>query len=170
MKCLALLLALASGAASAQAPPSISLGDLDWWVGLSAGPEAPPMFAGGGIHVSAGRQFAVQLGFEGSDQFTINLAPTTMRAVSLSVGARAQRGRLHAAAFIGPAVVWGRDKFDDDRGGPSRQPYTTSGVAVNGVAFVEVLQGLGLGLGVAGNANSEVSTVGARLTLQAKFN
>ena len=171
MKCLLLLAALSSAAASAQAQPS---GALVWWADVSAGYDAPPMAFSGGAHVSVGRRVAVRLGFDASTEVTLGAPATSVRAASLSVGARAQRGRLRFAAHLGPSVVWGLDRYDVDRQrtgrrGPGREPYVTAGAAYSGSVFIAANPGFGLGLNVSGNLNPEVSTVGVRLAVQTKL-
>ena len=167
MKPLALILALAGPIAVAQAPASH--GALVWWGDLSAGLEASPLFAGAGLHVSAGRRVAVRVGFDNSEEFTLGARPTSVRAVSVSVGARARQGRLHVAAHAGPSVVWGLGRVQTERPGRGRDPYVTGGAALNALAFVDVGAGVGLGVDVSGNVNPEVSTVGARLALHLRL-
>ena len=166
MKPVVMLLALASATPTlAQTAPLAAPEPLVWQAGVDGGFEALPLWLGGGAHVSAGRRLAVRLGADASAEFTLGADPTTVYAVDLSPGVRASAGRLHVAAFAGPSVVWGLGRFERGRLGPSRQPYTTLGLALNGSAVVDVGKGIGLGVGVSGNVNPDVSRGGARLAL-----
>ena len=166
---LALLSLLLASSAWGQAPEAEPTRRLVWWGDVSGGFDAEPFLFGAGVHVSAGRRAAVRVGFDAGDEFTLSAPPTSIRAVSLSGGVRARRGRVHAAAFVGPSVVWGLDRFDGRRTGPSRERYTTLGAAYSGDAFVEVGRGFGLGLSLTGNVNPEVSQIGVRLGVHAKL-
>ena len=143
---------------------------LGWQVEVNGGFEAAPLWAGGGVYVSAGRRLAVRLGIDSNVEFTLGADPTTVQAVSLSGGVRAERGRVRFGAYAGPAVVWGRDRFDIQRVGPGRVPYTTVGLGLNGSAVYEVGSGIGLGLDLSGNVNPEVSRVGVRLAAHIRLN
>ena len=118
---------------------------------------------GGGVHLSAGGRYVVRVGIDGATEFTLGAPPTSVQAVSVAGGVRAHRGPLRFAAHVGPAVVWGRDRSDLARTGPTREPYVTAGLVANGSAVVQVAGGMGFGLDVSGNLNPELSTLGARL-------
>ncbi|WP_412070363.1 hypothetical protein [Rubrivirga sp. IMCC43871] len=171
MRPLYLLLALTTTTAPAwcQATPRDE-DELRWQLEANGGVEASPLWAGAGLYVSTGRLLAVRFGIDSSVEFTLGADPTTVQAVGVSGGVRAQRGRMRFGAYAGSAVVWGRDRFDLQRVGPGREPYTTVGVGISGSAVYEVGGGLGLGLDLSGNVNPEVSRVGLRLAAHVRLN
>lgn len=166
MKALALSVMLLVASASAQEAPADGFG---WWGSVSLGVTETPLWAGSSLSLSAGRQVALRLGYDVSQEFTLGASPTSVNALSLSAGLRTWRGPLHFAAYAGPSVVWGLDQVNHAREGPSRQTYAVVGAALTGNAFVEVARGFGLGVEVSGNVNPEISTLGARLAVHVKF-
>lgn len=176
MKLILLLFGLCAGPLAAQAPlagDAEQSGTRSWSGSVGLSLNTSPYGLGRTASVSTSRRaLALRLGYDGA----ANLKETlTLNAVSLSVGRHTQAGRLHLAAFAGPAVVWGQDGLDEDgfaRGDDlisSHQRYVTAGAALDVSALLALGSRLRLGVGVWANANAQQSTVGAGPRLQVKL-
>jgi len=170
MKLILLLFGLCAGPLAAQAPSTGDAqqsGTRSWSGSVGLSLNTLPYGLGRTASVSTSRRaLALRLGYDGA----ANLKETlTLNAVSLSVGRQAQAGRLHLAAFAGPAVVWGQDGLDENGFALGDERYVTAGAALDVSALLALGSRLRLGVGVWANANAQQSTVGAGPRLQVRL-
>lgn len=159
---LVLTLWLAAPLAHAQTAP------FETWVGVSGGVQASPLTLGASAHVTAGRgSTAIRAAFDYGEEFVVwSGAPTTLNAASLCVAVQLREGRGRLMAHGGPALVWGRGRYQSPSG---RQRYQNVGLAVGGSAVLGLSRSVGIGLDVSGTLNPEVSTVGVRFATHVRI-
>lgn len=164
-----LLLTLCATPLAAQTPSSGTTPSdtRSWWVsgGLSGVSSPYGLGTTVSVHTQRGRR-----GFRVSYDRAANIKETlTLNAVSVSIGGHTQRGRLHLAGFVGPAVVWGADGLDDAGFAVGDEEYQTFGAAVDAVALLGLGSRVRIGVGIWANVNPQQNAFGIGPRLQVRL-
>ncbi|HET6567701.1 MAG TPA: hypothetical protein VFG50_07040 [Rhodothermales bacterium] len=143
------------------------------WLVLGVGPGTP-YDAYFGASYNFGKRHFYQVAFNASAELALfGGLPAYVNAASVSLGKRAAMKYVVAAAFAGPAFVWGRHRVDTDR---HFKLFYTAGVNLNGQLYLRPLVdvgtvagiplgGIGFGIDLHSNLNPVRSTAGFRLSL-----
>jgi hypothetical protein len=167
MKRLLLVLTLVAGPVTAQSSGTSPIASAPSWsgaVGLSR--VADPL--GFSLHASLTRRHksrSLRLSLDNASNIK---STVTLNAASLSLGGHIGDGPLDVSLFVGPAVVWGKEGFND-AGFALEREFSTVGANFDLEAMLRLGSRVRFGAAAWANANSTLNAVGVGPRLQIRF-
>ncbi|MFP4546979.1 MAG: hypothetical protein ACLFQM_02530 [Fidelibacterota bacterium] len=145
----------------AQQVDSVSTEHDSGWFSAGIGFVDIPLDLGVGVTAYFGRKYTWQVGFQRSTDFTISGTATHVNSINVGQGMTIANRWGRLAVAVGPAIVWGLDRFDHER--DEWDSYTSIGLTLNGQVMFTPIRELGAGLELYCNVNPVLSVAGVRV-------